>query len=162
MTYIAKPKFHHKGEEERARLHAPRLRGQRSRPCAPLRPRFDHGLDHRGLLRAVDQPHRVAKISGIGCSSKTTDYFSQFARLQLGARPHAVGPDRRQPRHRDLIYLGVSGDGDSASHRFGQFRAFDPARRHMTYVVREQWRLRLTKGQFSLPRPRLEVPRRAC
>ena len=45
-----------------------------SRPCSRLRARFDFGRDHPGLLELDIQPHR-AKLSGIGCSSKTPDYF---------------------------------------------------------------------------------------
>jgi pyruvate/2-oxoacid:ferredoxin oxidoreductase beta subunit len=88
-----------------------------------LRARFDFGRDHPGLLRAVHRPHRVAKLSGIGCSSKTPTYF-------LGASHGFNSVHGRMPSvltgaalaNRDLIYLGVSGDGDSASIGLGSSR----------------------------------------
>ena len=68
------------------------------------------------------EPHRVAKVSGIGCSSKTPTYF-------LGSSHGFNSVHGRMPSvltganlaNRDLIYLGVSGDGDSASIGLGQF-----------------------------------------
>src|ERR1700732_1753829 len=66
------------------------------------------------------EPHRVAKISGIGCSSKTPDYFlnaSHGFNSVHGRMPSVL--TGANLANRDLIYLGVSGDGDSASIGFG-------------------------------------------
>jgi len=76
----------------------------------------------------------VAKIPGIGCSSKTPDYFLAIRTLQFGAwrMPSVLTGANRQPR---LIYLGVSGDGDSASIGFGQFAHSIRRGVNMTYIV---------------------------
>ena len=100
MTYIAKPKLHHP-RCRRTTLGFTRrdYEGAVSTLCA--------GCGHDSISAAIIQacfeldlpPHRVAKLSGIGCSSKTPTYFlGAVARLQHRARPHAVGADRRQPR----------------------------------------------------------------
>jgi 2-oxoglutarate ferredoxin oxidoreductase subunit beta len=93
------------------------------------------------------EPHRVAKLSGIGCSSKTPDYF-------LGASHGFNTVHGRMPSvltganlaNRDLLYLGVSGDGDSAQHRHGPVRACHAARRAHGLHRREQRRLRPDQG----------------
>ena len=68
------------------------------------------------------EPHRVAKLSGIGCSSKTPAYFlsgSHSFNSVHGRMPSvATGANLA---NRDLIYIGVSGDGDTASIGMGQF-----------------------------------------
>ncbi len=95
-------------------------------------------------------PHRVAKLSGIGCSSKTPDYF-------LGASHGFNSVHGRMPSvltganlaNRDLIYLGVSGDGDSASIGMGQFAHMMRRGVNMTYIVENNGVYGLTKGQFS-------------
>lgn len=95
-------------------------------------------------------PHRVAKLSGIGCSSKTPDYF-------LGASHGFNSVHGRMPSvltganlaNRDLIYLGVSGDGDSASIGIGQFAHLMRRGVNMTYIVENNGVYGLTKGQFS-------------
>ncbi len=96
------------------------------------------------------QPHRVAKLSGIGCSSKTPDYF-------LGASHGFNSVHGRMPSvltganlaNRDLIYLGISGDGDSASIGIGQFAHVMRRGVNMTYIVENNGVYGLTKGQFS-------------
>lgn len=96
------------------------------------------------------EPHRVAKLSGIGCSSKTPDYF-------LGASHGFNSVHGRMPSvltganlaNRDLIYLGVSGDGDSASIGIGQFAHLMRRGVNMTYIVENNGVYGLTKGQFS-------------
>ena len=95
-------------------------------------------------------PHRVAKLSGIGCSSKTPTYFlgqSHGFNTVHGRMPSVL--TGANLANRGLIYLGVSGDGDSASIGIGQFvhsirRAVD-----MTYIVENNGVYGLTKGQFS-------------
>ena len=96
------------------------------------------------------EPHRVAKLSGIGCSSKTPDYF-------LGASHGFNSVHGRMPSvltganlaNRDLLYLGVSGDGDSASIGLGQFAHLIRRGVNMTYIVENNGVYGLTKGQFS-------------
>ena len=95
-------------------------------------------------------PHRIAKLSGIGCSSKTPTYF-------LGASHGFNSVHGRMPSvltganlaNRDLIYLGVSGDGDSASIGIGQFAHAMRRGVNMVYIVENNGVYGLTKGQFS-------------
>jgi 2-oxoglutarate ferredoxin oxidoreductase subunit beta len=95
-------------------------------------------------------PHRIAKLSGIGCSSKTPTYF-------LGGSHGFNSVHGRMPSvltgaslaNRDLIYLGVSGDGDSASIGFGQFAHSIRRGVNMVYLVANNGVYGLTKGQFS-------------
>ena len=95
-------------------------------------------------------PHRIAKLSGIGCSSKTPTYF-------LGASHGFNSVHGRMPSvltganlaNRDLIYLGVSGDGDSASIGLGQFAHAMRRGVNMVYIVENNGVYGLTKGQFS-------------
>jgi 2-oxoglutarate ferredoxin oxidoreductase subunit beta len=92
----------------------------------------------------------VAKLSGIGCSSKTPDYF-------LGASHGFNTVHGRMPSvltganlaNRDLLYLGVSGDGDSASIGLGQFANAMRRGVRMAYIVENNGVYGLTKGQFS-------------
>ena len=101
--------------------------------------------------QSVDiEPHRVAKLSGIGCSSKTPDYF-------LGASHGFNTVHGRMPSvltganlaNRELLYLGVSGDGDSASIGLGQFAHVMRRGVNMTYILENNGVYGLTKGQFS-------------
>src|ERR1700716_2348562 len=96
------------------------------------------------------QPHRVAKLSGIGCSSKTPDYFlgnSHGFNSVHGRMPSVL--TGANLANRDLIYLGVSGDGDSASIGFGQFAHVMRRGVNMVYIVENNGVYGLTKGQFS-------------
>ncbi|MDU3131342.1 MAG: 2-oxoacid:ferredoxin oxidoreductase subunit beta, partial [Bradyrhizobium sp.] len=96
------------------------------------------------------EPHRVAKISGIGCSSKTPDYFlgnSHGFNTVHGRMPSVL--TGANLANRELIYLGVSGDGDSASIGFGQFAHAIRRGVNMTYIVENNGVYGLTKGQFS-------------
>ena len=95
-------------------------------------------------------PHRVAKISGIGCSSKTPTYFlgnSHGFNSVHGRMPSVL--TGANLANRDLIYLGVSGDGDSASIGFGQFAHALRRGVNMLYIVENNGVYGLTKGQFS-------------
>ena len=151
MTYITKPQLHHPKLLENALGKTRRdYEGSVSTLCA--------GCGHDSISAAIIQaayeldlpPHRVAKLSGIGCSSKTPDYF-------LGASHGFNTVHGRMPSvltganlaNRDLIYLGVSGDGDSASIGFGQFAHAIRRGVNMTYIVENNGVYGLTKGQFS-------------
>src|ERR1700716_1026489 len=96
------------------------------------------------------QPHRVAKLSGIGCSSKPPDYFlgqSHGFNTVHGRMPSVL--TGANLANRDLIYLGVSGDGDSASIGLGQFAHVMRRGVNMTYILENNGVYGLTKGQFS-------------
>lgn len=95
-------------------------------------------------------PHRIAKVSGIGCSSKTPAYF-------LGKSHGFNAVHGRMPcvttganlANKDLVYIGVSGDGDSASIGMGQFVHVIRRNLNMVYIVMNNGCYGLTKGQDS-------------
>jgi len=96
------------------------------------------------------EPHRVVKLSGIGCSSKTPAYFlgkSHGFNSVHGRMPSiATGSNMA---NKDLLYLGVSGDGDTASIGMGQFVHIVRRNLNMTYIVMNNGCYGLTKGQDS-------------
>ena len=95
-------------------------------------------------------PTSVVKLSGIGCSSKSPAYFlnqSHGFNSVHGRMPSVL--TGANLANRDLIYLGVSGDGDSASIGFGQFAHIMRRGVNMTYIVMNNGVYGLTKGQFS-------------
>src|SRR3954453_23866773 len=151
MTYIAKPRLHHPKLPINALGYTHRdYEGSGSTLCA--------GCGHDSISAAIIQacfelsvpPHRIAKISGIGCSSKTPDYFlgnSHGFNSVHGRMPSVL--TGANLAHRDLLYLGVSGDGDSASIGFGQFAHSIRRGVNMTYIVENNGVYGLTKGQFS-------------
>src|SRR3954469_9130341 len=151
MSFLPKPKLHHPKLPVNALGFTRRdYEGAISTLCA--------GCGHDSISAAIIQacfeldiePHRVAKMSGIGCSSKTPDYF-------LGASHGVNSVHGRMPSvltganlaNRELTYLGVSGDGDSASIGFGQFAHSIRRAVNMTYIVENNGVYGLTKGQFS-------------
>jgi len=151
MTYIAKPKFHHPALPVNALGFTHRdYEGSISTLCA--------GCGHDSISSAIIQacfeldlpPHRVAKLSGIGCSSKTPTYFlgnSHGFNSVHGRMPSVL--TGANLANRDLIYLGVSGDGDSASIGLGQFAHAIRRGVNMVYIVENNGVYGLTKGQFS-------------
>ncbi len=96
------------------------------------------------------QPERVAKLSGIGCSSKSPAYFmsrSHSFNTVHGRMPSvATGA---MLANRNLLTLGVSGDGDSASIGIGQFVHLMRRNLPMIYIIEDNGVYGLTKGQFS-------------
>ncbi len=96
------------------------------------------------------EPHRVAKLSGIGCSSKTPAYFlgqSHGLNAVHGRMPSiATGA---MLANQDLVSIGVSGDGDTASIGLGQFCHMLRRNVPMIYVIENNGVYGLTKGQFS-------------
>ncbi len=151
MTYIAKPSLHHPSLEKNALGFTRRdYEGRISTLCA--------GCGHDSISAAIIQacfeidlaPHRLAKFSGIGCSSKTPDYFVSPAHgfnAVHGRMPSVL--TGANVAAKDLIYLGVSGDGDSASIGLGQFAHAMRRGVNMTYIVENNGVYGLTKGQFS-------------
>jgi 2-oxoglutarate ferredoxin oxidoreductase subunit beta len=95
-------------------------------------------------------PHRVAKFSGIGCSSKTPAYFLNRAwgfNAVHGRMPSmATGA---LVANRNLVGIGVSGDGDTASIGIGQFVHLVRRNIPLLYIVEDNGVYGLTKGQFS-------------
>ncbi len=96
------------------------------------------------------EPHRIVKLSGIGCSSKTPAYFlgkSHGFNSVHGRMPSvATGANMA---NRELVYIGVSGDGDTASIGMGQFAHVVRRNLDMVYVVMNNGCYGLTKGQDS-------------
>jgi len=96
------------------------------------------------------EPWRVAKLSGIGCSSKSPAYF-------LGESHGFNSVHGRMPSvatgtllaNRNLLALGVTGDGDTASIGIGQFMHLVRRNVPMIYVIEDNGVYGLTKGQFS-------------
>ncbi len=95
-------------------------------------------------------PHKIAKMSGIGCSSKAPTYFlgkSHGFNSVHGRMPSVV--TGAAMANRDMIYLGVSGDGDTASIGMGQFAHVARRNLNMVYIVMNNGCYGLTKGQDS-------------
>ena len=151
MTYIAKPKMRHPGLPTNTLGFTHRdYEGAISTLCA--------GCGHDSISAALIQacfeldiePHRVAKLSGIGCSSKTPDYLlgnSHGFNSVHGRMPSVL--TGANLANRDLIYLGISGDGDSASIGLGQFAHCVRRGVNMVYICENNGVYGLTKGQFS-------------
>ncbi len=95
-------------------------------------------------------PERVIKPSGIGCSSKAPAYFmsrSHSFNAVHGRMPSvATGA---MLANRNLIALGVSGDGDTASIGVGQFVHLMRRNLPIIYIIEDNGVYGLTKGQFS-------------
>lgn len=96
------------------------------------------------------QPHAVAKLSGIGCSSKTPAYFlsGAWGFNSVHGRMPSVATGALLA-NRDLVGIGVSGDGDTASIGMGQFVHMVRRNLPLVYVVENNGVYGLTKGQFS-------------
>ncbi|MEP7213331.1 MAG: 2-oxoacid:ferredoxin oxidoreductase subunit beta [Acidobacteriota bacterium] len=150
MAYV-RPTFRHPGLPKNKRGYTvDNYEGSLSTLCA--------GCGHDSISAAIAQacfeldvePHRVAKLSGIGCSSKTPAYFlsnSHGFNSVHGRMPSiATGANLA---NRDLMYFGVSGDGDTASIGMGQFVHVIRRNLNMVYLVMNNGCYGLTKGQDS-------------
>ncbi len=104
----------------------------------------------RALWEISATPHMIAKLSGIGCSSKTPAYFVNGAHGFNSAHgrmpPIATGANAA---NRELIYIGISGDGDSLSIGLGHMCHAIRRNLRMVYVIENNGVYGLTKGQFS-------------
>jgi 2-oxoglutarate/2-oxoacid ferredoxin oxidoreductase subunit beta len=102
------------------------------------------------LYQSSVKPHQVAKISGIGCSSKTPTYFLDKAAgfNSVHGRMAPVATGAKLANHH-LRVVGVSGDGDSASIGLGGFCHLLRRNLPMVYIVENNGVYGLTKGQFS-------------
>ncbi|MDU8927833.1 2-oxoacid:ferredoxin oxidoreductase subunit beta [Alisedimentitalea sp. MJ-SS2] len=150
MSYV-KPKFRHPNLPVNTLGHTiADYDGAISTLCA--------GCGHDSISAAIKNacflssipPHRIAKVSGIGCSSKMPTYFlgkSHGFNSVHGRMPSvATGASLA---NRDLTYIGVSGDGDTASIGMGQFVHLVRRNVNMTYIVANNGCYGLTKGQDS-------------
>ena len=151
MTYIPKP-----------RIDLPTDRtndiGLRQRDYEGVLSTLCAGCGHDSITAAIVQafwelsiePHKVVKLSGIGCSSKTPAYFisgahgfnSVHGRMPSVATGALLG-------NKDLVGIGVSGDGDTASIGIGQFVHMVRRNLPLIYIVENNGVYGLTKGQFS-------------
>ena len=151
MTYITKPINHHpRLETNKLGLTRRDYEGAVSTLCA--------GCGHDSISAAIVEAcfqlsieaYRVAKLSGIGCSSKAPAYFlnqSHGFNSVHGRMPSvATGANAA---NRDLTYIGISGDGDSLSIGMGQFAHVIRRNLDMTYIIENNGVYGLTKGQYS-------------
>ncbi len=151
MSYIAKPKVTHPGMPRNSLgLTVRDYEGTISTLCA--------GCGHDSVTAAITQavfesniePHMLAKMSGIGCSSKTPAYFVSQAHgfnAVHGRMPSVT--TGANAANRTLTYIGVSGDGDSLSIGAGQFMHAIRRNLNMCYIIENNGVYGLTKGQFS-------------
>ncbi|HXT16604.1 MAG TPA: 2-oxoacid:ferredoxin oxidoreductase subunit beta [Gemmatimonadaceae bacterium] len=151
MTSITKPPVRHPGLPHNGLGFTRRdYEGAMSTLCA--------GCGHDSVTAALVQtlweldvpPHRAAKMSGIGCSSKTTAYFLRQSHGFNGVHGRmpslATGANAA---NRDLVYVGISGDGDSLSIGLGQLCHAIRRNVNMLYLLENNGVYGLTKGQFS-------------
>jgi 2-oxoglutarate/2-oxoacid ferredoxin oxidoreductase subunit beta len=151
MSYISKPKVAHPGiPRNKLGLTQRDYEGVISTLCA--------GCGHDSVTAAIVQavfelnvePHMLAKMSGIGCSSKTPAYFvsqSHGFNSVHGRMPSVT--TGASAANRTLTYIGVSGDGDSLSIGAGQFVHAIRRNLNMCYIIENNGVYGLTKGQFS-------------
>jgi 2-oxoglutarate ferredoxin oxidoreductase subunit beta len=151
MSYINKPKVAHPSlRTNELGLTRRQYEGSMSTLCA--------GCGHDSVTAAVTEacwgismrPEQLVKLSGIGCSSKTTAYFvsgSHGFNAVHGRMPSIASG--ANAANRSLTYIGVSGDGDSLSIGIGQLVHAIRRNVNMLYLIENNGVYGLTKGQFS-------------
>jgi 2-oxoglutarate ferredoxin oxidoreductase subunit beta len=151
MSYNPKPQVAHpKIPKNKLGLTQRDYEGTVSTLCA--------GCGHDSITTAIIQavfeleiePHKLAKMSGIGCSSKTPAYFvsqSHGFNAVHGRMPSVT--TGANAANRDLTYIGVSGDGDSLSIGMAQFAHVIRRNLDMCYIIENNGVYGLTKGQYS-------------
>ncbi|MCA9585240.1 MAG: 2-oxoacid:ferredoxin oxidoreductase subunit beta, partial [Myxococcales bacterium] len=151
MSYIKKPSVTHPSLKKNALgLTLRDYEGSMSTLCAGC----GHDSITAAIVRALHEldiePHMLAKLSGIGCSSKTPTYFVSNAHGFNSAhgRMPAITTGAAAA-NRSLTYIGVSGDGDSMSIGLGQLCHAIRRNVNMLYVIENNGVYGLTKGQFS-------------
>lgn len=151
MSFIAKPKVAHPSLARNALgLTRRDYEGGMSTLCAGC----GHDSVTAAIIEAIWQlsirPEELVKLSGIGCSSKTTAYFDSgghgFNAVHGRMPSIATGAICA---NRNLHYIGVSGDGDTLSIGFGQFAHAIRRNLNMLYIIENNGVYGLTKGQFS-------------
>jgi 2-oxoglutarate ferredoxin oxidoreductase subunit beta len=151
MTSITKPRIAHpKFPRNDLGLTRRDYEGGMSTLCA--------GCGHDSVTAAIIEacwqlsirPEQLVKLSGIGCSSKTTAYFVGGAHgfNSVHGRMPSIATGANAA-NRDLYYIGVSGDGDTLSIGFGQFAHAIRRNINMLYMIENNGVYGLTKGQFS-------------
>ena len=151
MSYIKKPRIlHPQLAPNGIGLSIHDYEGAMSTLCA--------GCGHDSVSAAIIQaffeldvePHRVAKLSGIGCSSKTPTYILRTAHgfNSVHGRMPSIATGANAA-NRELHYIGISGDGDSLSIGLGQLCHAIRRNVNMLYVIENNGVYGLTKGQFS-------------
>ena len=151
MTFIPKPKVSHPSlPKNDLGLTRRDYEGALSTLCA--------GCGHDSITAAITEacwglsaaPQNIVKLSGIGCSSKTTAYFVSgghgFNSVHGRMPSIAMGANAA---NRNLYYIGISGDGDTLSIGLGQFCHAIRRNVNMCYVIENNGVYGLTKGQFS-------------
>lgn len=148
---IARPSFRHPKLAKNSAGYSRRdYEGSISTLCA--------GCGHDSTTNAIIQacfelavePHRVVKLSGIGCSSKTPAYFLSHSHgfNSVHGRMPSVATGANMA-NRDLLYIGISGDGDTASIGMGQFAHALRRNLNLNYICMNNGCYGLTKGQDS-------------
>ena len=151
MTFLPKPKVRHPSLPKNSLgLTRRDYEGGLSTLCA--------GCGHDSITAAIIEaswgldiePQNMVKLSGIGCSSKTTAYFVSgghgFNSVHGRMPSIAMGANAA---NRNLTYIGVSGDGDTLSIGLGQFCHAIRRNLNMAYIIENNGVYGLTKGQFS-------------
>src|ERR1700684_3008067 len=151
MPSIVKPKVAHPSlAHNELGLTIRDYEGKMSTLCA--------GCGHDSITAAIVRafwelstpPHRIAKLSGIGCSSKTPTYFVNGAHGFNSAHGRmAAIATGANAANRELTYVGISGDGDSLSIGLGHLCHAIRRNLKMLYVIENNGVYGLTKGQFS-------------
>jgi 2-oxoglutarate ferredoxin oxidoreductase subunit beta len=151
MSFINKPKVAHPSLPTNALgMTRRQYEGSMSTLCA--------GCGHDSVTAAIIEacwgldmrPEQLVKLSGIGCSSKTTAYFvsgSHGFNAVHGRMPSIASG--ANAANRNLTYVGISGDGDSLSIGLGQLVHAIRRNVNMLYIIENNGVYGLTKGQFS-------------
>lgn len=151
MPSIAKPVAAHPSlQKNKLGLTVRDYEGSMSTLCAGC----GHDSITAAIVRALWElsitPHTIAKMSGIGCSSKTPAYFVNSAHGFNSAHGRMASvASGAAAANRDLTYIGVSGDGDSLSIGLGQLCHAIRRNVRMVYIIENNGVYGLTKGQFS-------------
>jgi 2-oxoglutarate ferredoxin oxidoreductase subunit beta len=148
---INKPTIQHPGAQRNSLgLTVRDYEGSMSTLCA--------GCGHDSVTAAIvhalwelaTPPHMIAKLSGIGCSAKTTAYFVHGAHgFNTAHGRMATIATGAAAANRDLLYIGISGDGDSLSIGLGHLAHLIRRNVRMVYIIENNGVYGLTKGQFS-------------
>src|SRR5258708_8822327 len=151
MAYIKKPKVAHPWvQTNRVGMTRRQYEGSMSTLCA--------GCGHDSVTASIIEacwglslrPEQLVKLSGIGCSSKTTAYFvggSHGFNSVHGRMPSIASG--ANAANRRLTYVGVSGDGDSLSIGIGQLVHAIRRNANLLYLTQNNHPHALTKGHFS-------------
>ncbi len=150
MTF-SRPGFRHPGlAANEAGFYLKDYEGGISTLCAGCGHDSINGAIIQACYESAIPPHRIVKLSGIGCSSKSPAYLLSRAHgfNSVHGRMPSIATGANMA-NRDLLYLGISGDGDTASIGMGQFIHAVRRNLNMVYVLMNNGCYGLTKGQYS-------------